>query len=102
MAVMEEMLNTLQRIEREIAELRSSGIGCSSEDKAALNRTELAEFLGVSKSFVYDQTRKGEIPHVKVGSKAIYPKAEILRWLQENSSNNKAESNPGSVLQLLS
>ncbi len=102
MAVMEEMLETLQAIKLEISELKMTGPAYSDSEKAALSKNELADFLGVSKSLIYEQTRQGKIPHVKLGSKAIYPKSEIVRWLKGESSDRFAEAGEEAVLQLLS
>lgn len=101
MAVMEEMLETLQAIKLEISELKMNGPAYPDSEKAAFSKNELAKFLGVSKSLVYEQTRQGKIPHVKLGSKAIYPKSEIIRWLQGESSERFTEAGEENILQLL-
>ncbi len=46
---------------------------------------EVAKATGLSLSTVRKLTRSGEIPHVKVGRRIIYPVTAIHEWLLTNS-----------------
>ncbi|MCF8002523.1 MAG: helix-turn-helix domain-containing protein [Halanaerobiales bacterium] len=95
MAVMEEMLETLQRIERKLDNLpeAASERGADPEDrKAVFDAKELSEFLGLeNREAVYYQTKKGRIPHIRLGNSIKYPKAAIRKWLLEGAKNNYSE-----------
>jgi|GEM_PF-2565632 len=51
------------------------------EAGATYTVSELAAMLRVSKIMVYRCAHKGEIPHLKFGTKFIFPKVAIDRWL---------------------
>ncbi len=45
---------------------------------------EVAEWLNVPKSWIYDRTRSGTIPCVKIGKYVRFNKDEIEDWLNTN------------------
>lgn len=49
--------------------------------KKLLNTTEAAEYLGVSKSWVYRMTMTREIPFFKIGSRTLFKEEQLLTWL---------------------
>jgi excisionase family DNA binding protein len=49
-----------------------------------LKLDELAEKLGVEKSWVYSKTRTNEIPHRKLGKYCRFDEKEILEWLNSH------------------
>lgn len=48
-----------------------------------LNIDELSQFLGVPKSWIYERTRKDEIPHTKLGKYLRFNAQEIREWLKK-------------------
>ena len=55
--------------------------------KTVLTFEEVAEYTGLSKSYLYKLTSAGEIPHYKpLGKFIFFNKAEIDQWLQRNPS----------------
>ena len=53
--------------------------------KEVLTSDEAARYLGVSKSYLYKLTMKGEIPHYKpMGKMCYFNRVEIEQWLQRN------------------
>ena len=48
-----------------------------------LTAGEVAELLGVPKSWVYEQSRKGSIPTVTLGRYRRYRAEAISRWIEE-------------------
>ena len=46
-----------------------------------LTLEETAALLKVSKSWIYERTRKGTIPHLKLGKYLRFPLAELLLWI---------------------
>ena len=61
--------------------------------KEVLTSKEVAQYMGVSKSYLYRLTMTGAIPHYKPTGKLCYfNRREIEAWLQTNRVNNhKAE-----------
>ncbi len=53
--------------------------------KTVLNFNEVAEYTGLSKSYLYKLTCSGRIPHSKPHGKMVYfEKSEIDTWLLSN------------------
>jgi excisionase family DNA binding protein len=44
---------------------------------------DVADFLGMGKDWVYDQTRKGRIPRIKLGRSYRYRRQAINTWLEQ-------------------
>lgn len=62
--------------------------------KEVLTSTEAAKYMGVSKSYLYKLTMRGEIPHYKPNGKMCYfNRAELEAWLQNNRCSTNAEIN---------
>lgn len=53
------------------------------KDKKLLTVGELAEFLRVPKSWVYDRTYRDKIPHIKLGKLLRFDLEKIEEWLKE-------------------
>ncbi len=47
-----------------------------------LNVEELAQFLNVKRSTVYDWVHKSSIPHYKLGKLVRFRESEIVAWLK--------------------
>jgi len=54
--------------------------------KKLLTADEVAELLGVTKSWVYAASRKGELPTVMLGRYRRYRRESIERWIEERES----------------
>lgn len=52
--------------------------------KELLTTRELADFLRLNEKKVYELIRDGNIPHVKIAGKWLFPKDHVLRWIDEN------------------
>ena len=52
--------------------------------KELMTTRELADFLRLNEKKVYQLIRDGNIPHVKIAGKWLFPKAHVLRWIDEN------------------
>jgi excisionase family DNA binding protein len=47
---------------------------------------EMAEKLSVPCSWIYQRTRKNEIPHYKVGKYVRFDESEIWEWLKQQQN----------------
>ncbi len=53
--------------------------------KEVLTSEEAAQYMGISKSYLYKLTMRGEIPHYKpMGKMCYFNRAELEEWLQRN------------------
>ena len=71
----------------------SQDAGSQSGDEL-LTLAEAAAFLKVPKSWIYERTRSGGIPHLKLGKYLRFPRADLLQWIetQRRSASKKAVS----------
>ncbi len=58
--------------------------------------TEVADVTGLSISTIRKLTRNGEIPHIKVGRRIIYPVTAVHEWLFANTIGFTAPAKDGS------
>ena len=49
-------------------------------EKLVYSIQEVAELLGISRSYAYELVRKGEIPVLMLGKKRVVPKEKFNRW----------------------
>lgn len=61
-------------------------------DKLCLNAAEFSEMTGISLSLIRKLTRGGEIPHIKVGRRILYPLTGIEDWLKIHTIGVKPHS----------
>ena len=53
--------------------------------KEVLTSDEAARYMGISKSYLYKLTMRGEIPHYKpMGKMCYFNRNEVEQWLQQN------------------
>jgi excisionase family DNA binding protein len=57
----------------------------------------VAEFLGVSKTWVYRRVESGEIPHRKIGRVVRFVPDEVTSWLNRQSVGGEALAVAGQV-----
>ena len=54
--------------------------------RLALRPREAAKALGVGERLLFDLTKRGEIPHLRLGNKCIvYPVDALREWLAEQA-----------------
>lgn len=85
--LMYETLNRLENIERQLSRLATSG-----DEK--MNITTTARFLGITRQTVSRMVRDGEIPHVTVGERVMFIRAELAEWLRNNAKYQKNDVIP--------
>lgn len=61
-------------------------------EKEVMTLAEVAEYMGVSKSYLYKLTMNKQIPHYKPTGKLCYfCRAELEDWLKQNRVSTSAE-----------
>lgn len=53
--------------------------------KLCINAVELSEMTGLSLSMIRKLTRCGEIPHIRIGRRILYPLTGIEGWLDSRT-----------------
>ena len=54
----------------------------------AVGRREAAAMLGISERLLWTWTNAKTIPHVRIGTRVLYPVDELRRWLEDHARNN--------------
>ncbi len=71
--------------------LKDKTLFCTKE---VLTTDETARYMGISRSYLYKLTMRGEIPHFKpMGKMCYFNRIEIEQWLQSNRVATSAELN---------
>lgn len=73
------------RIEAVAPSTATSG-GTSSSHEPLLTATQVADRLGVPKSWVYEKSALGVVPSIKVGVYRRFKWSQIEAWLEEVNS----------------
>jgi excisionase family DNA binding protein len=55
-----------------------------------LDAEEVGELLGVPKSWVWEQSRQGRIPTVRLGRYRRYRREAIERWIEEREDEGRS------------
>ena len=50
--------------------------------------TEVAELLGISRSYAYRLVSTGQLPVLDLGTRTVIPKTYLDEWLKENTKKN--------------
>jgi excisionase family DNA binding protein len=63
--------------------LDRAGSTWNRSGRGLMNAGEVAELLGVPRSWVYEQSRRGRIPTVSLGRYRRYRREAIEAWIKE-------------------
>jgi excisionase family DNA binding protein len=58
--------------------------------KLSLRPHEAAKAIGVSARTLWALTKKGEVPHFRIGRSVLYPVESLRDWLQERAGGRGA------------
>jgi excisionase family DNA binding protein len=75
MDLLKPLMISLQREKNELTE------GAGQNQRVLMDVQGVAKYLGVKVSWIYDKTRKKEIPYAKVGKYLRFRKSTIDDWL---------------------
>jgi len=65
--------------------------GDADQLRLALSPKEAAKALGIGERLLWSKTNAGEIPHVRIGSRVVYPVDALREWMREQA---KAKRRP--------
>lgn len=67
---------------------------CPEWDEPLLSIDELCAWLGMSKSWVWERTRRDAIPVVRLGRYVRFRKSEIVAWIESGDASLERGSLP--------
>lgn len=53
------------------------------QERLTLTAREVADLLGVSRNSIYEATRTGQVPSIKMGRRILIPRAALTKMLKE-------------------
>ncbi|MFA6044469.1 MAG: helix-turn-helix domain-containing protein [Phycisphaerales bacterium] len=59
----------------------------SDSTPLAVGRVEAAAMLGISERLLWTWTKSGLIPHVRIGSRVLYPVEQLRIWLNKQAGS---------------
>ena len=68
-----------------------------SKTRLCLSTAEVSEQTGISISLVRKLTRSGEIPHIRVGRRILYPAEALAEWLTQQTVGGLASEKEGAT-----
>lgn len=87
-----DLTNFLKQFEKGFQQLYNNLDLIKQGSKEVLTLKEVADYTGLSKSYLYKLTMRQEIPHYKPNGKQIYfNRLELNQWLQSNRVSTQAE-----------
>lgn len=67
-------------------------------NKEILTAEETADFLGISKNYLYKLTHHHEIPYYRPNGKLIYfERADLMAWMRRNRVATEAETKDNAI-----
>lgn len=54
-------------------------------EKIVYTIPEVAQLLGISRSYAYELVKRNEIPILKLGKRRMIPKQYLEQWIQQNT-----------------
>lgn len=67
-----------------LVEAPGAVVPAAHESKDVMTADEVAEFLGVDRTTVYDFAARGVIPHQRLGKRLLFRRGGIVAWLDES------------------
>lgn len=75
---------------RDASFTKSSGTDAPADPRRlALRPKEAAAAIGIGTSLLWTMTRRGEVPHIKLGKAILYPVAALEGWLMERANEGR-------------
>ncbi len=56
--------------------------------RLTVNRREAAQMLGISERLLWTLTNAGEVPHIRLGARVLYPVKALNEWIEERTSGS--------------
>jgi excisionase family DNA binding protein len=73
-----------------------SSVGPTSVPRLAVGRREAASMLSISERLLWTWTNAGIIPHVRLGTRVLYPVDRLREWLAQQATAGASSRAPAS------
>lgn len=83
MDITQVFLDEIRKIIAEELDKRQRGQPEPLPDNTTFTVEEAAEYLGVSRSFIYENRKKGNLPAMKIGNKILISKRNLDRMMEK-------------------
>lgn len=70
----------------------SVGVSPGNLNRLTVNRQEAAAMLGISERLLWTWTQAGSIPHVRIGTRVLYPVEQLRIWLNKQANGTVAQT----------
>ena len=59
----------------------------SEPDRLTVSRSEAARMLGISERLLWTLTNRKEVPHLRIGTRVLYPVRSLQQWLESRTTS---------------
>lgn len=59
--------------------------------RSTLKATEAAHYLGISYWLILEMAKRGEIPHIRAGSRVLFRRESLDEWMKNQEQANYKE-----------
>lgn len=73
-------------------ELQQGRASQTTPNRLTVNRQEAAVMLGISERLLWTWTKSGMIPHVRIGTRVLYPVEQLRIWLNKKANGTVAQT----------
>ncbi|MCF8002534.1 MAG: helix-turn-helix domain-containing protein [Halanaerobiales bacterium] len=91
MTLLEKILTELQDLNSKLEKIKSAekgGFPRMMDGKANLSTTEAMELLGIGRNKLLELVHANAIPHIKNGSRYLFPVDQLFDWLSGRAAEN--------------
>ena len=61
-------------------------------DKINLNAREAAQALNISERTLWTKTKSGDVPHLKIGGRTLYPVSLLEKWVIDMATKTASKA----------
>ena len=72
--------------EQRHAPMASSNQKPQTPEPLNVDRKEAARLLGISERLLWTWTKENRIPHLRIGTRVLYPLHRLRRWIDEQAN----------------
>jgi excisionase family DNA binding protein len=62
-----------------------------------LSAKETAKLLGISERTLFTLTKAGDVPHIRIGRRIMYPRTSLVEWIEQRSAGQNLAARNGVI-----
>jgi excisionase family DNA binding protein len=59
------------------------------------NARQAAKALGISDRTLFTLTKSGDVPHIRIGRRIMYPRTSLVEWIEQRSAGRNLAARNG-------